>query len=244
MELGKAELHLCCVRNMNLIRFFGFVLVVALFSGIGAYAADTSMLRPPKGERVALVEFADLQCPDCARAEQVVEQAVKTYKIPLVRYDFPLPMHNWSFDAHVMARWFDTKGKGELFRKYIYQNQPQINPKNLRGFAERFAEQNGLQLPFVVDPQGELAAKVRADYQLGQRVGIDHTPTIYVVSNTQRGTPFVEVVDRTQLFSLIDKMIAESQPVVAEKPAAKKSTAKPASKKKAAPKKTTSEALQ
>jgi hypothetical protein len=147
-------------------------------------------------------------------------------------------MHNWSFDAHVMARWFDTKGKGEEFRKYIYQNQPQINPKNLRGFAERFAEQNGLQLPFVVDPKGELAAKVRADYQLGQRVGIDHTPTIYVVSNTQRGTPFVEVVDRSQLFNLIDRMMAESQPVVAEKSPAKKST-KPGAKKKTTTKKTT-----
>lgn len=214
-----------------------FVIVLGLIA-VSAFAADTSLLRPPKGERVALVEFADLQCPDCARAEQVIEQAVKTYKIPLVRYDFPLPMHNWSFDAHVMARWFDTKDKGELFRKYIYQNQPQINPKNLRGFAERFAEQNGLQLPFVVDPKGELAAKVRADYQLGQRVGIDHTPTIYVVSNSQRGTPFVEVVDRTQLFNLIDRMMAESQPVVAEKAPAKKST-KPAARKKTTTKKTT-----
>jgi protein-disulfide isomerase len=214
-----------------------FVIVLGLIA-VSAFAADTSLLRPPKGERVALVEFADLQCPDCARAEQVIEQAVKTYKIPVVRYDFPLPMHNWSFDAHVMGRWFDTKGKGEEFRKYIYQNQPQINPKNLRGFAERFAAQNGLQLPFVVDPKGELAAKVRADYQLGQRVGIDHTPTIYVVSNTQRGTPFVEVVDRSQLFNLIDRMMAESQPVLAEKSPAKKS-AKPAAKKRITTKKTT-----
>jgi protein-disulfide isomerase len=218
-----------------------FAMFLILVFATASFGADTSMLRPPKGARVALVEFADLQCPDCARAEPVVEQAIKTYKIPLVRYDFPLPMHNWSFDAHVMARWFDTKGKGEAFRSYIYQNQPQINPKNLRGFAERFAEQNGLQLPFAVDPQGDLAAKVRADYALGQRVGIDHTPTIYVVSNTQRGTPFVEVVDRAQLFNLIDKMMADSQPVEAEKAPAKKTT-KPAAKKTGTTKKKTTTA--
>jgi protein-disulfide isomerase len=213
-----------------MIRRYLTLTLLVIATTAAAFAGDTSMLRPPKGERVALVEFADLQCPDCARAEEVVDQAISTYKIPLVRYDFPLPMHNWSFDAHVMARWFDTKGKGEEFRKYIYKNQPQINPKNLRGFADRFAEQNKLALPFAVDPTGELAAKVRADYALGQRVGIDHTPTIYVVSNTQRGTPFVEVVDRAQLFNLIDKMTAESQPVVAEKAPAKKTT-KPAAKK-------------
>ena len=31
--------------------------------------------------------------------------------------------------------------------------------------------------------------------------------TIYVVSDSTRGKPFVEVVDRSELFSLIDEMI-------------------------------------
>ena len=37
----------------------------------------------------------------------------------------------------------------------------------------------------------------------------DHTPTIYVVSNKRAGKPFVEVVDRSQLFALIDSMQRE-----------------------------------
>ena len=74
-----------------------------------AQGGDTSVLRPPKGYKLAIVEFADLQCPDCSRAEPLLEEAAKTYKIPLVRYDFPLPKHDWSFDAHVNARWFDSK---------------------------------------------------------------------------------------------------------------------------------------
>jgi len=173
-----------------------------------ALAGDTSVLRPPKGYKLAIVEFADLQCPDCARAEPLLEEASRTYKIPLVRYDFPLPKHDWSGDAHVYARWFDTKAKktGDEYRSYIFKNQPSITRENLRSMTEKFAKDHKLSFPLFVDPRGELAAKVRADFAVGQRVGIQHTPTIYIVSDSTHGTPFVEVVDRTNFFAMIDEM--------------------------------------
>ena len=61
----------------------------------------------------------------------------------------------------------------------------------------------------MVDPQGKFADEVRADRDVGQRLGLEHTPTIYVVSNKTQGKPFVEVVDRTQLYQLIDAMMNE-----------------------------------
>jgi protein-disulfide isomerase len=64
-------------------------------------------------------------------------------------------------------------------------------------------------LPFVVDPDGKLAALIEADRAVGNQLGLQHTPTLYVVSNKHTGTPFVEVVDRTQLFQLIDTMKKE-----------------------------------
>jgi hypothetical protein len=132
-----------------------------------------------------------------------------------VQYDFPLPQHNWSFDAAVNARWFDTKSKaiGDEYRLYIFSRQMQITPENLRSITQKFAADHKLAFPPFVDPKGELAAKVKADYNLGQRVGIVRTPTLYVVSNTSRGTPFVEVVDRDQLYSLIDNMLKDADPV-------------------------------
>ncbi len=168
-------------------------------------------LRPPKGAQVALVVFEDLQCPDCRRAAPLVEEAARTYKIPVVRHDFPLPMHNWSYDAALIARYFDTHSKqlGNEFRDYIFQHQPEITPPTLRTFAEKFAADHKVDLPFAVDPQGKLAEGITQDKNLGQRVGINHTPTIYVVSNKTQGKPFVEVVDRTQLFQLIDAMKSE-----------------------------------
>jgi protein-disulfide isomerase len=198
---------------MKRVLFWLFVLAVLLPSGSSvAWGGDTSMLRPPKGSKVAIIVFEDLECPDCARAAPLLHDAAKAYKIPLVQYDFPLKQHPWSFEAAVNARYFDTKSAklGDDYRLYIFQNQPYITKQNLRGYTERFAEQNKVVLPFVVDASGDLAAKVNADSQLGQRIPLDHTPTIYIVSNTARGTPFVEVTDRTQLYHLIDQAMKEA----------------------------------
>jgi len=187
-----------------------------------SYSGDTSVLKPPPGQSVAIVEFADLQCPDCANANPLLKEAAKTYNIPIVRYDFPLPKHNWSYDAAVIAKYFDSHSKtlGAAWRDYCFENQPAITPENLRSNAEKFAAQNKTSLPFVVDPEGKFGGQVKADFALGQRVGIEHTPTIYVVSNSSYGKPFVEVVDRSKLYSIIDEMKAQAGPApTAAKPA-------------------------
>jgi len=182
-----------------------------LASHVSAQDAVNPVLKPPKGAQVAIVVFEDLECPDCRRAAPLVQEAAKTYKIPVVRHDFPLPFHKWSFDAAVIARYFDARSKqlGTQYRDYIFEHQPEITAENLRGFSEKFAADHKLDLPFVVDPQGKLAAEVTADRDLGKSIHLEHTPTIYVVSSKTQGKSFVEVVDRTQLFQLIDAMKAE-----------------------------------
>jgi protein-disulfide isomerase len=187
------------------------VLMTAFAQAQNAPQAAPQALKPPKGAQVALVVFEDLQCPDCRRAAPLVQQAGKTYKIPIVRHDFPLPFHTWSMDAAINARYFDTHSKelGNEYRDYIFEHQPEITPQNLRTFSEKFAADHKVELPFVVDPQGKFAAEIKADKDLGVQVGIEHTPTIYVVSNKTQGKPFVEVVDRSQLFQLIDAMKRE-----------------------------------
>ena len=175
---------------------------------------DPSALRPPAGARVAIIEFADMECPDCAQANPLLKEASEKYHIPWVRHDFPLPFHAWSFDAAVNARWFDIKSKkiGDDYRDYIFANQISINTRgDLTQYTETFAKSRGLALPFATDPQGKLAAEVKAAYALGQRIGIEHTPTIWVVTANSKGAPFVEVVDRSRLFQLIDQAIADTR---------------------------------
>src|SRR6185312_13516138 len=165
----------------------------------------------PIGSHIAIVEFADLQCPQCAHTAPLIKQAVKTYKIPLVVYDFPLPMHNWSYQAAIIAHYFDSQSKdlGTEFRAFIFQHQPEITPDTLQTFAQRFATEHKTQLPFVIDPQGKFAAEINADKDLGRKVGIQHTPTIYVVSSRNPSRPFVEVTDSSQLFQTIEAMQSE-----------------------------------
>jgi protein-disulfide isomerase len=189
------------------------VLLIALAGVACATAQDTvdSVLRPPKGAQVAIVVFEDLQCPMCSRIAPLVEQASKTYKIPVVRHDFPLPMHNWSYQAAVMARYFDTYSKslGNEFRDYIFRNQLEIDPQNLRAYAEKFATAHKVALPFVLDPGGKLAAQVNADRDLGKAIKLDHTPTVYIVSSRNPNKPYVEVKDNSQLYLTIDTMMKE-----------------------------------
>ena len=176
-------------------------------------AQDTveSVFRPPKGSQVAIVLFEDLECPMCRRTAPLVEQASKTYKIPVVRHDFPLPGHPWSYDAAVMARYFDTHSKalGNEFRDYIFQNQLEITRVNLRSYAEKFATEHKVDFPFMLDPQGKLAAQVNADRDLGKAIKLDHTPTVYIVSSRNPSRPYVEVKDNNQLYSTIDAMMKE-----------------------------------
>lgn len=176
-----------------------------------ASAQDPNLLRPPKGSAIALIVFEDLQCPKCRADSPLEEQAAKAHNIPLVRHDFPLPMHNWSLNAAIMARYFDSKSKqlGDAFRDYIFQHQPEITPANLQTYAQNFATAHKTDLPFVIDPQGKLAAEVNADKELGRKVGIQHTPTLYVVSSKNPSRPFMEVTDSTQLYQMIEAMQSE-----------------------------------
>ncbi len=176
-----------------------------------AAAQDPALLRPPKGAPVAIVVFEDLQCPKCRTDSALEEQAARAHKIPLVRHDFPLPMHSWSFNAAVIARFFDAQSKslGNQFRDYIFQHQPEILPDNLQSFAAKFAAEHKIELPFVVDPQGKFAAEVNADKELGRKIGIEHTPTIYIVSSRHPERPFVEITDTSKLFQIIEAIQSE-----------------------------------
>lgn len=188
-----------------------------------AWAVDASVLKPPVGAKVAIVVFEDMECPECASAYPLVWEVAGAHKIPVVLYDFPLPRHNWSFDAAVWARYFDTQDTkafrlGNEFRRYIFANQKQISRENLQQWIERFATEHDVTLPAVNDPDGKLAAKVKADFALGQRIGVEHTPTIWVISNSAVSLPLVEEVkDHEQLSQMIDDMLKKAGPAAAAK---------------------------
>jgi protein-disulfide isomerase len=202
--------------RLNLV----LIALLALGLGASAFAADATLLKPPRGAAVAIVMFEDLQCADCSKAFLAVWEAADTHKVPVVLHDFPLPMHNWAFDAAVWARYFDktSADMGNDFRRFIYANQNQITRDNLPQWVQKFAAENKTAVPSDKDPEGKLADLVKADYLLGQRVGVEHTPTIWVVSNSGVSQPLVEEVKvREKLGQMIEDMLGKAQPVAAAK---------------------------
>jgi protein-disulfide isomerase len=199
----------------------------------GTQVHDTSALHPPAGSRVAIVEFADMQCPHCAIDYPIIKTAVAKYKIPWLYHDFPLPYHTWSTQASINVRWFALKNKalGDDYRAQVYANQTNLfyNVSLFNKFTDNFAKQHGITMPFSVDPQGKLAAEVKADKALGERIGIDHTPTIWVVTANSKGAPFIEVTDTSKLYQIIDQALADtasSAKSAAKTTGAKKKSAK------------------
>lgn len=170
---------------------------------------DSSVLKPPPGAKIALVEFMDLECPVCGHYNPIIEGAVAKYKLPWIHYSFPLPEHNWSFPAAVYAQWFQAKSYelGNEYRNFIYANQFNIETKSdLRNWTEKFAQQKKIALPFAIDPQGTYAAKVKADMALGDRMGVYYTPTLWIVTNDySHGKNYVQVTNFYDLYTMLDQ---------------------------------------
>jgi len=173
---------------------------------------DSSALKPPAGHNVAIIEFYDLQCPLCARTNPKLISAANQYKIPWIRYDLLIPTHNWSQQAALTARFLDTKGPdlGNDYRDYIFANQRSIEtPAELQVFTQRFADARKIALPFAIDSTGKFAAEIEDNIRMGLRIGVDHTPTIFIVASGGHAPPFTEVTDPDRLFQTIDQVLAE-----------------------------------
>jgi hypothetical protein len=191
-------------------------LIVSLVGAAGAQTsvppnqvspfADTSMLKPPAGAEVAIIEWEDLECPYCAHTFPLVQAAVKRYKIPLVRYDIHIPSHMWSHEAAIYARYLEDKVSPELateYRRELFASQVKIaNKDDLNRFTKAFFAAHGKELPVLIDPTGQLEREVSAGDALAHRLTAKmYTPMILVVTPTA----WIEVRDVADLDKAIER---------------------------------------
>jgi protein-disulfide isomerase len=180
--------------------------------GTGETFKDTSMLKPPPGVKVAVIEFQDLMCPACAHAFPIVHAAVAHYNIPLIERDFPLPGHAplGSGEAAIWARYLQDKVSLKMaddYRGAVFAGQAGISNKDdMLSFTRHFFQTHGLQLPFVPDPTGQFAKEVQADKALGEKLGVYYTPCIIVCTQHE----WVHVTDPSLLYQTIDELEAKA----------------------------------
>ena len=170
---------------------------------------DTSLLKPPAGAKVAILEYEDLECPACAHAFPIVHAALSHYHIPIEENDFQIPMHMWSHDAAIFAHYLKAKVSpelGEEFRREVFASQFRIASKDdLHNFEQQFMTQHGKQMPFVVDPTGEFDREVNASTAQGLKLGVIQTPTIIVVTPNH----WIDVKDVSDIYAAIDQAEAD-----------------------------------
>ena len=187
--------------------------------GTGDTFKDASSFKPPAGARVAIIEYQDLQCPACAHAFPIVHQAAEHYKIALVEKDFPLPQHVvlGSTDGAIWARYLQEKVSMKVaddYRGAFFAAQTGIqNRDDALNFTRRFFQSHQLQMPFVPDPTGQYAKDIAVDKALGERIGVQHTPTMIVCSQHE----WVNVTDVSLLYQTIEEVAAKAGPSTAAK---------------------------
>ena len=126
-----------------------------------------------------------------------------------MRRDFPLQVHVWSFDAAVWARYLQDKVSpktGDEYRGAVFAAQTGIASKDdMLNFTRKFFQSHGLQLPFVPDPTGQFKKEVEADRTLGEKLGVQYTPSIIVCTQKE----WVHVTDISLLYQTIDELKAK-----------------------------------
>ena len=169
---------------------------------------------------VTIVEYADLQCPQCARVHAFLEkQLLPKYgdKVRIVFKEFPLPMHDWSSTAAIAnecayqispstrqaeAEFFD-------FRTRIFASQSAINVTNVRDQMLSLGEQAGVdrvKLAACIDSKASLP-QVEKGLREGQLLGVASTPTFFVNGKILAGAAPPEA-----FFKMVDDALAVSSP--------------------------------
>jgi protein-disulfide isomerase len=142
----------------------------------------------PSKAPVTIVEFSDFQCPYCKRMTDVLEKEVlpkEGKKVNVVFRNFPLPMHPWAKQAAEIAECAALQRPAAFwaFHDFFFQNQQAITLDTIKTKAAAFAASRSDldQSQFSVCVERELSlGPVAQDQQLGERLGIRGTPSLFV----------------------------------------------------------------
>ncbi len=143
---------------------------------------------------VKVMVFSDYMCPGCAVfATQIEPQLRATYgeRVVEVYHDFPLANHQYSFLAARAARCAEDQGKFWEVHDALFSKQREWSfsaTPPVKQFTE-YATAAGVEAKAFgeclrSDKHAEL---VSANLELGERVGVGSTPTVYINGRKSNG---------------------------------------------------------
>lgn len=150
----------------------------------------------PASAPVTIVEYADLQCPTCARMHEFLETKVLPKygnKLRIVFKEYPLPMHDWSYTAAIADQCaYELNPSAYMpIRTAIFRNQQLINIANLRETLLAYGEQAGLdraQFAGCIDAKSSVP-RIQRDQAEAKRIEVVSTPTLFINGRMMVGLP-------------------------------------------------------
>ena len=160
---------------------------------------------------VVLEEFGDYQCPPCGMMHPVLKKITEDYgeRVAVVFRNFPLQkIHKNAFSAARAAEAAGVQGRFWEMNDIIYKNQKQWSESpEPRPLFESYARQLGLDIDkFKADAdKPETAARIMADFQRGDALGVTGTPSIFL---NGRQLPVESALSEPKLRAEIDAALA------------------------------------
>ncbi len=160
--------------------------------GADPFAANRAVLqkeavgasRGPADSPITIVEFSDFQCPHCKAAQPTLDRLLTDTHARLIYEEFPLPMHEWAEKAAKYAECVNQI-KPAIFFKYaqaIFDYQTEINAQNADERLKTLASEAGVdgnQIQQCASQPG-IDYRVKQSMELGKKLGVNATPTIFV----------------------------------------------------------------
>ena len=136
---------------------------------------------------ITIVEYSDFECPACALYYPLLSQLVSDFpeQVAVVYRHFPLPQHR---SAKLSAHFAEAAGRQGKFwemHNLLFDNQATWTKNSAvanEALFKTYAKQIGLDLVRLEADLADagLAAAVEADYQSGERSGVNSTPSLFI----------------------------------------------------------------
>ena len=165
----------------------------------------------PADAPVTIVEFGDLECPACKAAQpQITKLTQEEPRMKLIFQNFPLEsVHKWALLGAKYIDCVSQQGSDPTFKfiATVYEHQGEITADTadamLKGYAKEAGANPDTVAACVAKP--ETLARVRQSIALGEKLGVNSTPTFFIngrkVVGFGNNTPY-EVVKAIVEFNL------------------------------------------
>ncbi len=143
--------------------------------------------RGPADAPIVVVEYADFECPYCARTAPVLHELVDVSDgaVRLVFRHFPVyDIHPYALTAALAAEVAGAHGQFWEMHDVLFARQDRLGDKFLRAHAAALGIDGELAVGDAAQPYGDA---VEADYARGVEQGVRGTPTLFIDGSPYRG---------------------------------------------------------